>query len=30
MQVPADDLLDTSVISTYVGGTLVYSADGWE
>jgi len=30
MQVPADDLLDTSVIATYVGGTLVYSADGWE
>lgn len=30
MQVPADDLLDTSVVATYVGGTLVYGADEWE
>jgi len=30
MEVPADDLLNTSVVATYVGGTLVYSANGWE
>ena len=30
MHVPANDLLNTSVVATYIGGTLVYSADGWE